>query len=159
MWRRAWVDGVDQLEGRWPEPYRIVQNHGRGLLIQGTQDWTDYRASAPVTVHLAKASGIAARVGGLRRYYALVLCDDGKARLIKALDGDTILDEIDFPWEVRQPYILALAVTGNRIEASIDDTPLFDVLDRERPLLAGGIALVCEEGCVASEAVIVSPAG
>lgn len=159
MWRRAWVDGVDQFEGRWPEPYRIVQNHGTGLLIQGTQDWTDYRVSAPVTVHLAKASGIAARVGGLRRYYALVLCDDGKARLIKALDGDTILGEIDFPWEVRRPYHLSLTVTDDRIEASIDDTSLFDLVDQDRPLLAGGIGLICEEGCLASEAVIIRPAG
>ena len=36
MWRRAWVDGVDQFEGRWPEPYRISQNHGTGLISQGT---------------------------------------------------------------------------------------------------------------------------
>ena len=159
MWRRAWVNGVDQFEDRWPEPYRIVQNRGTGLLIQGTQEWADYRISAPVTVHLAKSAGIAARVGGLRRYYALLLCDDGKVRLIKALDGDTILGEIDFPCEVRRPYTLALTVTGDRIEARIDDAPLFDVRDAERPLLTGSIALVCEEGCLASEAVTVRPAG
>ena len=47
---------------------------------------------------MAKAAGIAARVQGLRRYYALLLCDDGKARLIKALDGDTVLAEAEFPW-------------------------------------------------------------
>ncbi|MBA2596850.1 MAG: ADP-ribosylglycohydrolase family protein, partial [Chloroflexia bacterium] len=35
MWRRAWVDGVDQFEGRWPEPYRISQNHDTGLIGQG----------------------------------------------------------------------------------------------------------------------------
>ncbi|HEX5499325.1 MAG TPA: ADP-ribosylglycohydrolase family protein, partial [Thermomicrobiales bacterium] len=42
MWKRAWVDGVDQVdqwEGRWPQPYRIVQNEGTGLISQGTADW------------------------------------------------------------------------------------------------------------------------
>lgn len=159
MWRRAWVNGVDQFEGRWPEPYRIVQNHGTGLLMQGTQDWTDYQVDAPVTVHLAKASGIAACVGGLRRYYALLLCNDGKARLVKALDGNTVLAETDFPWEVRRPYQLSLVVTGNRIEASIDGEVLFDVTDEEHPLLGGGIGLICEEGCLSSDAVTVRPAG
>lgn len=158
LWRRAWVDGVDQFEGRWPEPYRIVQNHGTGLLMQGTQDWTGYRVSAPITVHLAKASGIAARVGGLRRYYALFLCEDGKARLVKALDGDTVLAEVDFPWQVRQTYDLMLTVTGNYIQTSIDGKPLLEVEDTERPLLSGGIGLIVEEGCMSSEAVTVQPA-
>jgi hypothetical protein len=136
-----------------------VQNHGTGVLIQGTQDWVNYRVSAPITVHLAKASGLAARVGGLRRYYALLLCDDGKARVVKALDGTTVLAETDFPWEVRRPYELSLNVTGNRIEASIDGMSLFDVKDEEHPLLGGGIGLICEEGCLSSDAVTVGPAG
>jgi len=157
MWRRAWINGVDQFEGRWPEPYRIVQNRGTGLLIQGGQDWTDYQVSAPVSVHLAKASGIAARVGGLRRYYALLLCHDGKARLVKARDGDTVLAETGFPWEVRRPYHLSLVVTGNRIEARIDGDAMFDVTDRQDPLAGGGIGLICEEGCLSSEAVTISP--
>ncbi|HEV2072629.1 MAG TPA: ADP-ribosylglycohydrolase family protein [Thermomicrobiales bacterium] len=159
MWRRAWVNGVDQFEARWPEPYRVVQNHGTGLLMQGSQDWTDYRVSAPVTVHLAKSSGVAARVGGLRRYYALLLCDDGKARLVKACDGITTLAEADFPWEVRHPYELSLVVTGDRIEAAIDDEVLFDMRDQDRPLLRGGIGLICEKGCLSSDAVTVRPVG
>ena len=41
MWRRAWVNGLDHSERRgpesWhPEPFRIVQDEGRGLLSQGT---------------------------------------------------------------------------------------------------------------------------
>jgi hypothetical protein len=158
MWRRAWVNGVDQFEGRWPEPYRIVQNHGTGLLIQGTQEWTDYQVEAPVFVHLAKAAGVAARVGGLRRYYALLLCDDGKARLVKALDGNTILAETAFAWEVRRTYDLSLIVVGNRIEARIDGTSVFDVTDEDRPLTGGALALICEEGCLSSDTVSIRPA-
>src|SRR5215216_522650 len=77
--RRAWVDAVDQFEGRWPEPYRIVQNEGIGLISQGNRSWTDYRVSAPITIRLAKSAGIAARVGGLRRYYGLMLDEAGTA--------------------------------------------------------------------------------
>ena len=157
MWRRAWVNGTDHDGGHWPEPYSVIQNHGTGLIMQGTREWTDYRVTAPVTIHLAKAGGIAARTGGMRRYYALLLCDDGMARLVKALDGDTVLAEAPFSWEVRHPYTLTLEVTGDRIRAEIDDTQIFDVVDQDHPLPGGGVSLVCEEGHISSDVVTVAP--
>jgi hypothetical protein len=159
MWRRAWVNGVDQLSEWAPEPYRLIQNHGRGLLIQGTREWTDYRVSADVTPHMVKAAGIAARVQGMRRFYALLLCNDGKVRLIKALDGDTVLAETDFPWQFGETHELSLQVMGDRLQAWVDGRLLFDVKDADRPLTGGGVALACEEGRTATSSVMVRPAG
>ena len=161
MWRRAWVNGVDSYDFRWPEAFRIVQNRGRGLLITGTRDWNDYEVQAEMTLHLCKAAGVAVRVQGLRRYYALLLgrAEDGRgvARLVRALDGDTVLAEADFPWEYGESHTFALRVTGNRLQAAIDnlDKHLFDVTDSE--LNGGGIALVVEEGRVMSDEVAVRP--
>jgi hypothetical protein len=160
MWRRAWVNGVDQYGERWwPEPYRLVQNEGRGLLIQGTREWTDYMVSAPITPHMVQAAGIGARVQGLRRYYALLLCRDNKVRLVKALDGETVLAETDFRWYLGGTYQLSLQVVGKRLTASVDGQTLFEVEDNSHPLTGGGVALICEEGRMASEEVIVQPAG
>jgi hypothetical protein len=157
MWRKAWINGIDIFGERWwPDPYRLVQNEGRGLLMQGTCEWTDYQANSTVTIHLAKAAGIAARVQGLRRYYAILLCDDGKARLIKALDGDNVLAEADFPWQQGSSHDFHLTVTGVRIEASIDGRKLFDVVDDGPVLAGGGIAFVIEEGRIMSEGMAVS---
>src|SRR5215212_5967054 len=58
MWRRAWVNGVDQFEPHWPEPYRLVQNHGRGLLIQGTREWIDYEVRATITPYMIAQAGL-----------------------------------------------------------------------------------------------------
>jgi ADP-ribosylglycohydrolase len=158
MWRRAWVDGVDQYEGRWYEAYRLVQNSGRGLLIQGGGDWTDYTASSTITLHMAEAAGLAARVQGMRRYYALLLRRNGKAQLVKALDGEKILAEIDFAWEFGETHDFALTVKGTQIAASLDGKPLFTVEDADRPLAGGGIALVVEEGRIMTDSVAVAPA-
>lgn len=158
LWRRAWVDGVDQFEGRWPEPYRIVKNEGIGLISQGGSDWTDYRVEAPITIWLAKAGGLAARVQGLRRYYALLLTCDGRAQLVKVRDQSQLLAETGFPVEWDRQYHLALEVSGERIRAWIDEQPVFEVLDRNQPLTSGGIGLVVEEGCLSSNAVTVQPA-
>ncbi len=159
MWQRAWMNGVDDFRNRWPEPYRIVQNHGTGLISQGTAEWTDYRATADVTVYLARAAGIAVRAGGMRRYYALLLSDDGFARLVKERDGEIVLAEAAFPWQVDRRYTLALEAVDRRLRAWIDGELLFDVTDTDHPLSGGGVGLVVTEGCLGSEAVRVQPAG
>ena len=163
MWRRAWVDGVDSYDSRWPEAFRIVQNRGRGrgLLMTGTREWRDYAVQSDITLHLCAAAGVAARVQGMRRYYALLLCRDGGgkgvARLVRALDGDTVLAEAPFAWTFGGTHTFWLCVTGDRIQAAIDSIaePLFDVTDGA--LDGGGVALLVEEGRVMSEEVIVQP--
>jgi hypothetical protein len=106
---------------------------------------------------MARSFGLAARVQGMKRFYALLLGPGPKARLIKALDGDHVLDETDFDWQFDAEYQFDLQVAANRIKASIDGTVLFDIEDTERPLDGGGIALVCEEGHIRVDDVRVQP--
>jgi hypothetical protein len=115
--------------------------------------------SADITPHLVTAAGIAARVQGMRRYYALLLCADGVARLVKALNGDTVLAETEFDWKFGTTYRLCLEVVGTRIRGWIDDKRIFELNDSEQTLKSGGIALVCEEGRTATQIVQVQPAG
>jgi len=157
MWRRAWVDGVDQFEGRWRETYRISQNDGTGLISQGAADWHAYRVSADVTIMLAERGGIAARVGGMRRWYALLLCNDGKVRLVKDREAESVLAEQAMAWELDRSYSLSLTVEGNRIIGEVDSVTVADVVDDEEPLVSGSVALVVTEGTLASEAVSVEP--
>jgi hypothetical protein len=157
MWRRAWVDGVDQFEGRWWEAYRLSQNSGTGLISQGTADWDDYRVSAEVKILLAKQGGLAARVGGMRRWYALLLCDDGMVRLVKNREAVSVLAESPFAWELDKPYRLTLTVKGDRITGEIDGQQVADVRDEDDPLESGGVALIVTEGTIGSEAVRVQP--
>jgi hypothetical protein len=125
--------------------------------MQGTREWTDYQVGAAITPHLVKAAGIAARVQGLRRYYALLLTEAGKARLIKALDGEIVLAETAFPWRFGETYEFHLQVKGQQLSAGIDGQTLFTIQDTVRPLTGGGIALVCEEGRMVTESVAVRP--
>lgn len=160
MWKRAWVNALDhqaraEAEAKYPEAFRLIQNNGKGMLIQGTQEWQDYRVSVPLTPHMCKSAGIAARVQGLRRYYALLLCGDSTVKLVKALDGETVLAENTFAWDFGSTYTLALQVQGTHLIASINGQTVFDVEDSQNPLLTGAIALVCEEGRVGCEEVIV----
>ena len=113
---------------------------------------------------MAAAAGLAARVQGMRRYYALLLRRNGKAQLIKALDGDTVLAETDFAWEFGETHDFALTVAGSRISAAIDGKTLFTVSDdgddgagSGAPLTGGGVAFVVEEGRVMSDSMTIAP--
>jgi hypothetical protein len=157
LWRRAWVQGVDRFDDFWREPYRLIQNRGRGLLIQGTREWTDYEVGAAVVPEMVAAAGIAARVQGMRRYYALLLCDDDTVRLVKSLDGDTVLATAPLRRDFGVPHRLSLRVTGTRLHATVDDATVLEADDRDRPLDGGAVALVCERGCLSCDAVTVGP--
>lgn len=158
MWRRAWINGIDEYNPRYTEAFRLVQNEGTGLLIQGTREWADYQVSSEITPHMVKSAGIGARVQGMRRYYGLLLGPEGKAQLVKALDGVTILDEKDIGWRLRSSYDLRLQVTGTRLQGWVNGQQLFDLIDEDRPLEGGAIGLICEEGRMATEQVVVKPA-
>jgi hypothetical protein len=166
-WRRAWVDAVDQWSPRWPEPYRLVQNRGTGMLAQGGRDWRDYRVSATVTLHMAEGGGIAARVQGLRRWYGLLIAagagvgdDAGQGhvlQLCRELDGErTVLAELRASISSFQEQRLALEAHGPRLRAWLGGRLVFDIEDAA--LDAGGVGLICEEGTVAIGAVRIDPA-
>ena len=152
------VDGVDIWESRWRGDFQVTQNRGIGLIAQGTGKWRDYTVSATVKSPLAASAGIAARIGGMRRYYALLLAPNGKAQLVRALDGDTALAETDFAWSFGVGYALRLQVVGTHIQGWIGDRLLFDVRDDSRPLDGGGVALVVTEGRMGTDVVTVRPA-
>jgi ADP-ribosylglycohydrolase len=157
VWRRAWVDAVDIWRPEWPEAYRLIQNDGRGLIMQGTREWKNYEVEADVTPWLINAGGIGARVQGQKRFYSLQLVKGNKVRLVKALDGDTILGEKDYVWEIHNSYTLKMQVSGYQIKGWVDDQLLFDVVDKENPLLDGGVAYVVELGNISSQAMTVKP--
>ena len=152
LWRRTWVRAVDRWDPHWPEPFRIVQNRGTGLLSQGSRDWRDYTVTADVTPHLAASAGIVARYQGLQRYYALELSGRDTVRLVR---HHTVLASRSFDWEYGHTYQLALTVDGDRLVAAIDGETLFDLTD---PTLdCGGIALVVTEGRTATQQVRITP--
>jgi hypothetical protein len=108
-----------------------------------------------MTPHLATEVGVAARVQGLRRYYAVLLGPAG-VRLVKVNNGaETTLAEAPVGWELGREYAISLETQGNRITATVDDAT-FSAEDAE--LAAGGIGLICTEGRVGVDTVTVAPA-
>jgi hypothetical protein len=154
-WRKAWVNGVDHWENWAREPFRLIQNDGRGLLLTGTREWKNLSTRCEGQSALAKAWGVAVRVQGMQRYYALLLCADQTARLVKVLDGEQVLAEAPFSWNMFQKYTLELDVAGNALQARVDGQQLFSITDSQAPLDCGGAALIIDEGTLMVDSLAV----
>jgi ADP-ribosylglycohydrolase len=158
MWLRAWINAVDHLGTRWASAFHLSQNRGTGLFIQGSRDWQNYAVEAAIKSDPAKSFGLAARVQGLTRYYALMLGPNEAVRLIRNYDGVKALAEVPFHWNWSERYDFHLEVNRTTIAGSINGTELIRYNDPEAILLDGGIALICEEGLIVTDEVKVTAA-
>jgi hypothetical protein len=158
MWLRAWINAVDHMGTRWASAYHLSQDRGTGLFIQGSRDWRNYSVQAAITSDPAKSFGLAARVQGLTRYYALMLEANQTLRLIRNYDGVQALAELPFRWSWSECYLFNLGVNGTTIVCSINGSELIRYDDPDGVLLDGGIALVCEEGLIMTDEVKVTAA-
>jgi len=122
--------------------------------MTGTQDWDDYALTATVAPHRLGEGGIAVRVCGMRRFYALLMTRDA-IQLVKCYDGDALLAEQAFAMEDDRGYELVLQAKGDRLTASVDGAQIFDV--RDDALGSGAIGLVSTDGRSAFEGVRVRP--
>lgn len=158
MWARAWSNSLHRFEYVRDGYAFMTHNDGIGLLTQGHRDWRDYRVEATLTPRMAVSAGLAVRVQGLRRFYALVFGEPGEIRLEKHLDGRRTLARTSFPWEGFHPYEVELEVRGNEIRAWIDGRLQLTAVDSDAPLLGGAFGFVVEAGCLGSGTPKVSPA-
>lgn len=154
MWRRAFVNGADVFDSR-VESLRVIQNAGTGLLIQGTREWQDYQVTADLTPHLAESVGLAGRVQGMRRYYAIRWLRSGELQLIRMLDELTVLASMPFDWSFGDTHKLALQFDGASIQARLNDELVLSADDTK--LSCGSIAIVVEAGRCATECMQIEP--
>ena len=125
------------------------------MLIQGTRDWKNISVTADVSSDLCATTGIAVRVQGLKRYYALLLQRGGEVRIIKVVGDEIVLASESYDWHYGETYDLNLTVNGNALTASINGETVATATDDE--LTCGSMAFVIEEGCSMTNEISVAP--
>ena len=159
MWKHAWVNNASQFQTRW-QGLRVSNGEGSGFVAQGTRDWKNYRVSSQIVPLLADAWGLAARLQGRERYYALMFdrIDGGRIKLIKRDHEEIVLAAGRFAWELDREYEVELQVNGNEIEAYVAGNKIFAVSDTDGlPLSAGGVGLVVDTGSISAQSVRIAP--
>ena len=158
FYRRAWVDAVTTWAREpYRETYRLSQEQGSGLLIYGTRDWRDYRVSTRLAVNLG-SGGIAIRVQGMRRYYALLLEADEMIRLVRVLDDErVVLAEAPLHWCLDKPLELTLQAQGDLLLGTVNGAPQLQAEDHH--FTCGAMAFCCVEGTLSADTIRVTACG
>jgi len=176
-WWRAWVNGVTTFRTDMGPSFYLAQNIGEGMISYGTQEWVDYNLHVNgFRVNLDENSGVAVRVQGLRRYYALIFKRGDRIALIKARDGvKTELTSAAYEWNVdkqyrvsmhiRGPYIIgAVHMQKRLIVEDLEEEDTESDIDQVMSIFAmdcswqrGGIGLIVAAGSVSADSVEVSP--
>lgn len=158
MWGRAWAKAIDRFEFVKDRSYEhLAHNRGTGLLIQGCREWEDYQVSATLIPQMARRCGIAVRVQGLKRYYAFVFCDDGIARIVRELDGTSVLAETPYTLTPFACYELRFEVSNNQLRGYIDGKIVLSAIDDVQALSGGALGILCDEGCFGVRDIAIAP--
>jgi hypothetical protein len=158
MWKHAWVNNASLFQTRW-EGLRVTSNEGLGSVFQGTREWKDYSVEADITPLLAERWGLAARVQGRERYYALMFdrSDSGQVRLVRRCHVENTLAVSRFAWHLDQTYRVRLEAQGGALRAIVGDQLILDAEDAERKLRGGGIGLLVDTGSISTRELHVRP--
>lgn len=158
FWHHAWVPGTNafQCHDMQLRSFSISQSKGEGIISHGTREWTDYRAHVPdFTISLGGPAGLAARVQGLNRYYALMFVKGGRVALVKALDGERItLTSAAFDWGLDEEYAVTVEVDGDEIRGRVGGVQL---TTNDSQYRGGGVGLIITEGALLADSIDIRP--
>ena len=156
FWRRAWVTSVDKMHTHMGPSFFLAQDRGEGILIQGTRDWVDYQVTVSnFVVNLGCPMGVAARVQGLNRYYALMFTKDKRVALVKAANEKRMeLVSKPFSWKHDVKYDVRLTVQGSKIEGHVAGVDL-EAADEDYE--GGAVGLVVIAGSLSADSITISP--
>lgn len=158
FWRMAWVNGADLFSKRFPPSFRISQARGEGIISHGTRDWRDYAVTSDITIHLGNHGGVAVRVQGLRRYYALRLTRAGLAEIVRVRDDETrVLASAPCPLVFEQAMPVKVTVHGPVIEAEVAGVVLRARDDDPQGWQSGALGLFVHEGALSADMVRIAP--
>jgi ADP-ribosylglycohydrolase len=141
FWHRAWVNGADKFSNSW---FVIAQAQGEGIITYGTREWDNYSVRVPkFMIKFGAPAGLAIRVQGINRYYAVTFTADKRINIVRAHDAHrSVLSSAAFPWELDCTYSVTLTAVDNIISTDSH-------YDR------GGIGLIATDGCVSADCFII----
>jgi ADP-ribosylglycohydrolase len=170
MWHHSWVNAVDTFH-KWGPSFHIAhESQGEGIICHGTRQWKNYKVIVSgFQVQISKAAGVAVRVQGIHRWYALMFLDDPqrgrRVALMRARDGERTLliragedvrdenapaAEAEFEWSVGESYEVTVSVEQDTITASVGPIELQAIVT---DYADGGMGLVVRNGSLSAQSI------
>ncbi|KAJ8123331.1 hypothetical protein O1611_g9618 [Lasiodiplodia mahajangana] len=154
FYKRAFVTGADSFH-LWGK-FWVAQDEGEGIVTYGTREWTDYRVVfRDFVTNIGEPVGVAVRVQGLNRYYALEFASGGNLVLVKALDKQRIkFAATGFDWKIDTKYTIIVTIEHNKLYAQVGNVTLSTT---DWQYQTGGIGLVVTNGSLSVNSIEIGP--
>lgn len=158
FWWRAWVNTAHFFSKHFKQDFRISQDSGEGMILQGARDWRDYVVEADLMLHLGDHGGLILRATGQRRYYAVRLTRAGQLQIVRRNDdSETVLASADCALPLETAFTLRVQVQGPDLTAKLGDIALTVRDDSPDAHGGGAMGLSVYEGALSATRIRVSP--
>jgi hypothetical protein len=130
----SWSTGrwqvVEEDDRRWLEQCASFER-GIAMLVAGDPVWDDYTVSVDLQpLSTRQAIGLMGRYRDSRNHYLFRLAVGERAELLSCShEGERLLAQVPFAYDVDTTYSLSLCFSGSQIAAMIDGRQIFDVQD------------------------------
>ncbi|KAI1398158.1 ADP-ribosylation/Crystallin J1 [Hypoxylon fuscum] len=156
--KRSFVSNADVFDISG-DVFVVAQDEGQGMVCYGTREWEDYRAVFQnFVITRGSPAGVAARVRGLNRYYALLFeADERGSRLVLTKTRDDVIINCvtrAFKWHYNLKYTVTLEVDGDEISAQVDNVR---ISAKDPEYRGGGIAMITTNGAVLVDYIQIGP--
>ncbi|KAI1319740.1 ADP-ribosylation/Crystallin J1 [Xylariaceae sp. FL0255] len=153
-YKKAFVKSADSF--RIFQKYWVAHDQGEGMVTYGTKEWANYKVMFEgLTVNMGSPAGVAFRIRGLNRYYALVFTDGGLLQLVKAHDEQRIvLAGATFDWHVDELYTVVIEADGRTLRGGVNGITLSA---DESDYATGGVGMVVTNGSLYVRSIKIGP--
>ena len=156
FWRRAWVNTAHFFSKHFPQDFRISQDRGEGMILQGARDWRDYSVEADLMLHLGARGGLVVRAQGQRRFYGVRITRAGALEITRQRDeNEEVLASTPCLIGFETAFTLRVQVAGPQITATLGDVCV--TASDPGGFDCGAIGLTVKEGALSSTRIHVSP--
>ena len=159
FWWRAWVNTAHLFSKHFRQDFRISQDTGEGMILQGTRDWRDYAVEADMMLHLGNHGSLVFRAQGQRRFYAARLTRDGRLCIIRRRDEEeTVLASTACAMPFETAFTLRAEARGTQLRVRLGDVALSAEDAGPEAFDAGAIGLAVHEGALSATRIHVGAA-
>lgn len=143
----GWINDIDMSRGKFSDDsedfFYIGKNSTRGVLVTGTNEWSDYTISADIKVHCPGKAGLIARYRGLTRFYALYSTTSGFDLICKNDNEEYILGQYICDIKIDSTFEASLSVEEDTIIAKLNNKIIIEAKDYTHP--SGGAGFLVEK--------------
>lgn len=147
FWSRCFVPSAKCFTPNLKHTYVISHPEDNGLATVGTRDWKDYSVESNLSFSTHRYGGLVARSRGHRRYYAAILEEGKKAKIIKRIDDDVvILAECPLSYDEFEKINMVFTIDQNRLKLTIRGEVVLSAEHNDPRLPSGGAGFIVGDG-------------